>query len=605
MTTPRPSSMTPPMARPSINAAAAAAAAAAAEALPFPAAVVEEMFKLLDKAVRAYQLYLHNNPTYMKAVENAKKAFDPVWEQTGSVVIQVTETQFNWFGVPVHVQPDKGGDSMPWLLFKDGLREFTLSAGFEDDELERFLAILGRVRRAQAHEDDLLTILWEADFQSFKYRYVEISDPTRPLDPNSEPGRWPAPSGKAFEPAYEAIAEAQEEQQQAAGSATGAPPPPKASGVVKMEDFDSTLYFLDGNEIDYLRQETTREYQIDLRRQVLCALLDIFELQVDPLVRAEVAGDLEALVLHLLSGGQFSSVAFLLKEIEGTMERARQLTAADKDRLGRLPERLSHPDALAQMLQALEESAQLPPREDLAQLFAQLKPSALATILEFIDRTQNAGLRPLLEASAERLAQSNTSELVKLVKDGKPAVAREAIRRAGSMKAQAAVPSLGDVLASGAERPLRAAAVTALTDIGTAGALSALETALSDEDRDIRIATTRALTARNHRPALAKVDAIVKGKGTRQHDRTERIAVFELYGTICGDGGVPWLDSILNAKGGLFGRKEDPELRACAAIALGKIGTASARTSLEKAVGEKDVIVRSAVTRALKGGGAA
>jgi hypothetical protein len=368
-----------------------------------------------------------------------------------------------------------------------------------------------------------------------------------------------------------------------------------------MEDFDSTLYFLDGEEIAYLRKETEREYQVDLRRQVLIALLDIFELQVDPLVRSEVAGDLEALVLHLLSAGQFSSVAFLLKEIDATMQRAREVRPTERERLGRLSERLSHPDALAQMLQALEESAQLPPREDLAQLFGQLKPTALSTLFDFIDRTQNSGLRPLLEGSAERLAQSNTSELVKLVKDPKPAVAREAIRRAGAMRAQAAVPPLGEILTSGAERPLRAAAVQALTDIGTAGALSALENALHDEDRDIRIATVRALTARTHRPALSKVDAIVKGKGPRQADRTERIAIFELYGTICGDGGVPFLDSLLNPKTGLFAKKEDPELRACAAIALGRIASAAARAALEKAVGEKDVIVRSAVTRALKG----
>ena len=225
-------------------------------------------------------------------------------------------------------------------------------------------------------------------------------------------------------------------------------------------------------------------------------------------------------------------------------------------------------------------------------------------LLEFIDRTQNVGLRPLLEASAERLAQSNTAELVKLVKDAKPAIAREAIRRAGAMRTPAAVPSLGEVLASGAERPLRAAAVTALTEIGTPGAIAALELALADEDRDIRLSTIRALTARTHRPALAKVDAIVKGKGAKDADRTERIAIFELYGTICGDGGIPYLDGLLNAKGGLFARKEDPELRACAAIALGKIGTAAARTTLEKAVGEKEVIVKSAVSRALRGGAA-
>jgi HEAT repeats len=570
---------------------------------PFAPSIVEDMFKLLDKGVRAHQLYMHNNPTYLKALENVKKSFGPLWEQTDTLTITVTETQFTWSGVVVHASPEKSGDSIPWLLFKDGLREFTWTSGFEESELEKFMALLPRVRRATAAEDDLLTMLWEQDFACMRYRYVELNDPSAPMDPAAEPGKWPAPLGRSHEPLSHAIDEAKDEQAQEQTQEGGAAPS-RQSGVVRMEDFDSTLYFLDANEIEYLRQETSREYDLDLRRLVLCALLDIFELQVDPLVRTEVANDLEALVLHLLSAGQFSSVAFLLREVGTTMQRARELTPQDKDRFGRLADRLSHPDALAQMLQALEESATLPPKDDLAQLFGQLKPTALAVVLDSIDRTQNVGLRPLLEASAERLAQSNTGELVRLVKDAKPAVAREAIRRAGAMRTAAAVPSLGEVLGSGAERPLRAAAVTALTEIGTPGALSALETALNDEDRDIRIATIRALMARTHRPALAKVDALVKGKGVKDADRTERIALFELYGTICGDGGITFLDGLLNAKGGLFARKEDPELRACAALALGRIGTAASRTVLEKAVGEKEVIVKSAVSRALKGGAA-
>ncbi len=570
---------------------------------PFAPSIVEDMFKLLDKGVRAHQLYMHNNPTYLKALENVKRSFGPLWEQTDTLTITVTETQFTWSGVVVHASPEKSGDSIPWLLFKDGLREFTWTSGFEESELEKFMALLPRVRRATAAEDDLLTMLWEQDFTCMRYRYVELNDPSAPLDPSAEPGKWPAPLGRSHEPLSNAIDEAKDEQAQEQTQEGGAAPS-RQSGVVRMEDFDSTLYFLDANEIEYLRQETTREYDLDLRRLVLCALLDIFELQVDPLVRTEVANDLEALVLHLLSAGQFSSVAFLLREVGATMQRARELTPQDKERFGRLADRLSHPDALAQMLQALEESASLPPKEDLAQLFGQLKPTALAVVLDSIDRTQNVGLRPLLEASAERLAQSNTGELVRLVKDAKPAVAREAIRRAGAMRTAAAVPSLGEVLGSGAERPLRAAAVTALTEIGTPGALSALETALNDEDRDIRIATIRALMARTHRPALAKVDALVKGKGAKDADRTERIALFELYGSICGDGGITFLDGLLNAKGGLFARKEDPELRACAALALGRIGSAASRAVLEKAVGEKEVIVKSAVSRALKGGAA-
>lgn len=570
-----------------------------------PPAMVEDVLKIFDKAIKAHQLYLPNNPTYQKSIATTKAAIEPLWDLTGSLVLQVTDTQLKYFGVAVNDHPEKGGDSLPWLLFKDGLRELTLFPGFEDEELERFLAIIPKVRHAQPHEDDLLTLLWEQDFQCLKYRYVEINDPAAPLDPNASQGRWPAPEGRVYEDPSEAVEEAKEEVQDDAKPGTeetSSSEPEKKKGLISMDDFDASLYFLDPNEIEYLRQETEREYSADLRRLVLCALLDIFELQVDPLVREEVAGDIEALVLHLLTAGQYSTVAFLLKELDGTLQRAREVRQQDRERLGKLSDRLSHPDALGQMLQALEESARLPAKEDLALLFAQLQPHALGPILEHIDRTQNSELRPLIESAAERLAQSNTSELVKLVRDAKPAVAREAIRRAGAMRTAAAVPSLGEVLASDAERPLRAAAVTALTDIGTPGALSALETALTDSERDIRLATIRALTARMHRPAMQKVQAIVQGKSAREIDRTERIALFELYGTIAGDAGIAVLDPILNAKGGLFARKEDPELRACAAVGLGKINSDAARASLQKAASDKDVIIRNAVSRALRGG---
>jgi len=46
-------------------------------------------------------------------------------------------------------------------------------------------------------------------------------------------------------------------------------------------------------------------------------------------------------------------------------------------------------------------------------------------------------------------------------------------------------------------------------------------------------------------------------------------------------------------------------MRACAALALGKIGSDRARQSLQSAAGEDDAVVRSAVNRALRGEDAA
>jgi len=81
------------------------------------------------------------------------------------------------------------------------------------------------------------------------------------------------------------------------------------------------------------------------------------------------------------------------------------------------------------------------------------------------------------------------------------------------------------------------------------------------------------------------------------------MAFFEAYGVLSGDAGVPFLDGLLNSKG-FMGKKDDGEIRACAAMALGKINSAKATEALQRATGEKDVIVRNAVSRAIRGGNA-
>ena len=579
---------------------------------PFNPALVEELLRQLDKTVRAHQLYMHNNPTYLKAVDTLRASFAPVWAETDALSLSVADTKFTWSGVPVHEQPERAADSLPWTFFKDGLRELTLSPGFEGAELELLLDIIPKVRKAVTHEDDLLTLLWEQEFAHLTYRYVEVSSEAGvPVDPSAEPGRWPVEPGEvledprgAIDEARQAVANAQHSDEQGKpGQGGGEETKTSPGGIVKMEDFDSTLYFLDAEEVSYLRRETEREYATDLRRTVLTGLLDVFELQTDPVVRQEVTQNLDALTLHLLAGRQFSNVAFLLREIGTVLERAKELSPELRERFASLPDRLSEPASLTQLLQAMDEAETLPPREDLEELFGQLRAAALGTVFGWLGTTRNSRLRVLLEGAAERLAQSNTGELVKLIASAEGSVAMEAVRRAGGLRTAAAVPALGKVLVE-PYRDLRVAAVTALVEIGTPGAMQALEKALEDVDRDVRVAAIKALSQRAYKPALAKVTSLVKAHQIREADRTERLAMFELYGALCGDGGVPWLDELLNPKSGLFAKKEDPDVRACAAIALGRIATPKSQQALQKALAEKDVVVRNAVNRALKGGAA-
>ena len=552
------------------------------EPAPLERQRVEELLRLFGKAARAHQLYLPNNPVYKTAHDALRAAFVPIWEQTEELALVFTESEVKYEGETVLEETTRSSDSLPWLFFKDGVRELRMLRGFETDELDRLLGILQRVRKASPDEDDLLTMLWQGDFVCLRYRYVDLSqEASVPL----------ADGGEALAASYEDPRVSVEEEEEESATAR--------AGVVSMSDFDGTLYFLDEKEIEYLQSEVRREYETDLRKNVVSVLLDIFEQQTEPGIRDELAEVLDNLMLHMLSAGQFNNVAYLVRESLVAVQRSTDLLPPQRDRLSLLPSRLSAPEALTQLLQSLDESPDLPSSADVLELFEQLRGDALGTVLDWLGRLQNARLRPMLEQAATRLASQNTAELVKLILSPTPHVALEAVRRAGSLQTPAAVAPIAKVLAGGASE-LRLASVQALNEIGSPGALQALERALEDSERDVRVAAVRALQTRAYRPALPRLEVLVKGKSVRGADLTEKMAVFEAYGTLCGEGGVSFLDSTLNGKS-LFGRRDDAEIRACAAVALGRIKTESAQAALQKAAGEKDVVVRNAVSRALRG----
>jgi len=548
----------------------------------FPIVYVTDLLKAFVKAVRATQMYLPNNPMHARSLEAVKEAFAAVWQHTDELVLQVVETHLDWEGRVVLDEQERTSDNLAWLLYKDGIRELTMLKGFEHEELAVFFNLLQRVRKATDDDDDLLTLMWEREFVTLQYRYVDL---TQEGGPGVESMERTEQKEKILSPAQ---AEAGLESTQ--------------SSIAKLDDFDSTLYFLDDGEIQYLDREIKREFSSDLRPAVISSLLDSFENQKDPPVREEICGLLDYFLLVLLSTAQYRNSAYLLREAGVTANRAPEVLETQKQRLTQLNEIMSDPKPLGQLLQALEDAPLRAPQHELDELFGILQPRALETILSWIGRSQNPQLKMLLQVAAGRLAGSNSAELIRLIGSDDEAVVLEAIRRAAALKSPAAVPALGKMLTVG-ESDMRLAAVTALTEIGSSGAMQMLERALVDEDREVRIVAVRALGARNTRAALPRIEAAIKGKGLRESNLTEKMAFFEAYGLLCGDAGVPLLDGLLNAKG-FMGKKDDPEIRACAAMALGKINTSKASDSLNRAAGEKDVIVRNAVSRAIRGASA-
>jgi hypothetical protein len=471
-----------------------------------------------------------------------------------------------------------------------------LLRGVEQEEMARFLGMIHKARTLPAEaDDDLLTLLWEQDFQYIRYTFQELAAadavPIAKVEGERRIAGGPA-GGGGEPPKPEAV------RRQVAEEAAQREPP---KGIAVLDDADATLYFLDDKERETLTQEVEREYKQDLRGNVLAMLFDLFELQTYSTVRAELLSILENFIPYLLAVGDFRSVAMICREQRVVLQRAREVLPEHQVALSGIPAKLSQAEALAQLLQSLDEASVHPTPEELGELFRELRPTALETILAWMPKLTNQRVRELLSGAAQRLAQVHPDEIGRVLGVSDEAVLLQAVKLAGQLKLPPVAPALGRLF-EGGTTPAKVAAVEALAAIGTTGAMQQLERAVEDSDRDVRIAAVRVLAARGHKNVLGRVEAAVDGKALRQADLTEKMAFFEAYGVLAGAAGVERLSGMLLGGSGFLKRKEDPETRACAAMALGKMGTPEARAVLEQAGKEKDMLVRNAVNKALREG---
>jgi hypothetical protein len=552
---------------------------------PIPPAEVAELFAALDKAVRSQRLYQPNNPVYQGFVAAARAAVANLWDGISSITAGVEENAFKWYGRTFAA--GEGRDTLSFLFYKDGIRFVTFLPGFED-EVERFLAVVNRARALdQDSDDDMVTLLWQQEFESFQYSYVDALAEGLTVPQSKVPKL--AGVELTLVP-DDAAAARRSDGPQAHDSASAS-----VTGLVNREGFEETLYFLEPGELARLHDEVELEWRRDVKRDVLNGLFDRLEDGL-PEWRQQIMGILRQVLPSFLGSGDVASATRVLVELNAILDAGR-LPEPLREEAQALFRELSEPAVLTQLLQSVEDGAIDPGGGELGLFLKHLQPAAMPVLLASIERSSTGPLRERLRAAMEGLATKHRDDLVALLRHDDPDVVRGAARLAGQLALPGAAGLLGGLLTR-PEPSVRRAAVDALIRVRTGAALDALRPALRDADRDVRIAAARGIAAARYGPARSWLVELLASRELRAADLTEQMAVFEAYGAVATPDDTGMLDRMLNGRR-LFA-KESPELRACAAMALSRIDAPAARDALERARGESNPVVRNAVIKALR-----
>ena len=430
--------------------------------------------------------------------------------------------------------------------------------------------------------DDLLTLLWEQDFQFVSYHFAEVVTEPWVYDPQAASmGAGPSDQNEVREVVRQEVESA-----------------PRPDGSVQLDEADATLYFLDETEIAQLTRQVEDEYQRDVRAASLAAIFDVFEVQGERGVRGEVVEILDSLFPHLLGRGQFRTVAMILREVRGLREKIQDQDAEASERLKGFVARLSAPATIGQVLEALDTAPELPSGEDLAEVLRELEAPALGAILEHLPRLTSETVQQVVQSAAARLATAHSAELVRLLKTLPAEALPAAMSLTAGLALHTAVPSLGDLVRHVAPE-VRLSAVEALGGLATPGAMAALEPAIDDPDRAVRTAAVAIVMDRSYMGALRRLEAAVTGKSPVALEPSERRQVFEAYARIGGPNTLATLRGLLVGQG-LLRRKSSSEIRTCAAYALGRIRLPEVRDLLESLIQDKDLPVRHAAASILR-----
>jgi hypothetical protein len=560
-----------------------------------PLEEIGSLFVVLSKALRAHQLYDENNPVYQRFVSQLAEALRGLWRDMDRLHVHVEEDRLLWMGEPVY-QSSSRTDSLAFLLYKDGIRDITFHEGLEDHELPDLLTVLNRARDLRPEGDDLLTVLWEKDLQYFTYSYIDLLAEGIDLPSAGEGygGAFQDIITAELEVGPEDLEALQDGSDQSQETGVGA-------SVISADDFNPTLYSLDPLEMQRVQGEIELEMKRDLRGDVLAALFDRVEEPRFPQRQREILEVFRILLPNFLSRGALRAAGSIIEEIARLRAAETALAPDERALADEILDELSGSASIGELVQALSDGTIAPDPVELASLLRHLRAGALKPLLRGAEGAEDRRIKGIIQEAVRSIGRNSYGAIMDCLASDDPVVVMGACSLAGKLRLAEAGPILANLIKHDSPA-VRLTAVQASVEMNASTSAGALQKALTDPDRAVRIAAARGLGELRYRPAAGAFRDVMEGRAIRAADVSEQISFFESYGLIQDPEGVRFLDGLLNGRG-FLGRKESGEIRACAALGLGKIGSPEAMAALEKARGEQDPVVRSAVNRALRGEG--
>lgn len=533
----------------------------------------------LVRTLKTCRLYDANNPAVVRFREELVHALNEFLQRFGALRLEVTSKALLYAGQPVLTARSRD-DNLAGVLHRDGIRVMTLEVGIEAREVESLLDQILHMSGPSAGDDDLVTLLWEADLPHVEVVTVPIEgDVDGGGDEEGADGPAPVPWPR---------------------QSTDAAPPPEAGGasssvtVVRSDDW-TTLE--DPADLDQAFEELVtaapaeierfrQEHELATRETFLPDTIAILE---DCLATDTAPGDLEELA-HFIP--RVLREAMGLGRWDTAQVALRLLRSCDPNwPVDGFFEDLSGPNAITtrKAVAALDQHDATGVASFLA-LGRDLGRPAVRWLMRVLaESQQKRARRPLAKMIAE-LIVDNPERILPWLADQRWYVVRNAVHILGWVGGD----GIAGLLRTAAEHPemrVRREVVAALSQANGAASRPILTDMLALAEPPLFAAILHQLAPDRDRSVSELLLSLLRDERFAARTEEERRAVY-LALAARGDEVLETLETELN-RGGLFSRGREPD-RQAVARSIARIGTPAALAILERGARSQKAAVRKA-----------
>ena len=538
------------------------------------------------RTLKTCRLYDGNNPTVIRFRDELAAALRRILAEHGDMTFHFTSDDVLFEDVSLYPARSRD-DNLALPFHRDGVRALLFRAGIEPREVDALVDAVLHVTGQNQGQDDLVTMLWEAQLHHLDLDYVPSEGDVggAPLQDNAEVMPWPT---GAIEDETSAEGEAQAESE--GGDKKGRSDDwSVGDSTAEIEAGYEELAALSRSEVDRFQGEFTAEHEVPVVTAILAIADAYLRAGSGADDRFELARFLPRVLRQAVTHGAWAEAreAILLLRECGNQEWSIETFAQE----------LMQPISVSSTVEQLEqqEEAEISACVTFAREFGDPAVDWLCLLLA---ESQNRSTRRLIAETLADLCRSNPERLAPWLSDPRWYVVRNVVHILGWIGGSSIVGLLQNALRNPDPR-VRHEVVAALSQVDPAVARPLLLRALNGADPRMFSAALHQLSAAKDITTSRVLLGLLKEPSFDERSFEEKRAIYSALAAAGGDEVLPELEAELH-KGNWFARGQEAHRQAVARC-IARIGTALSKMILLRGAQSRRGPVRKACEDALAG----